>query len=388
MNCTDEVINCAATLSFARWSVADRTRGEKLMSRILFIGENWYGSNARSCAEGLRRLGHNVFDIDEQSFFPQVTMLTSRIVSRLLSSRLVKEFNHAVLRATETFQPDMTIAFKGTYLYSSTLQALHNRGIPLYNYFPDTSAFAHGKWLPGALKEYDCIFYTKRSWYSDFARQIPLKAGHFLPHGYDPSLHRPVQLDARDIADYGCDVSFIATHSRYKEGFLEELIHLRPSLNLCIWGNGWINRCESAPLRKFIKGFALTGDAYSRGIQAAQINLAIMSGPVMGASSKDLTTSRTYLIPAIGGFMLHERNSEVLNLYEEGKEIACFDSAKELAEKIEYYLAHPQEREAVSQGGRKRCVPAYSYDNRMAEILRWHFEHRANRNLQTAANGS
>ena len=73
--------------------------------------------------------------------------------------------------------------------------------------------------------------------------------------------------------------------------------------------------------------------------------------------------------------MLHERNSEVLDLYKENEEIACFDSAEELADKIDYYLAHPEERESIGRAGHARCVPAYSYDNRMAEILRWHYEH-------------
>ena len=72
--------------------------------------------------------------------------------------------------------------------------------------------------------------------------------------------------------------------------------------------------------------------------------------------------------------MLHERNFEVLELYREGEEIECFDSAEELAEKIEYYLADPAEREQIARAGYARCVPAYSYDNRMAELLRWHRE--------------
>ena len=42
-----------------------------------------------------------------------------------------------------------------------TLRQLRERGIILYNYYPDTSAFAHGALLPQALPEYDCIFDTK-----------------------------------------------------------------------------------------------------------------------------------------------------------------------------------------------------------------------------------
>lgn len=341
------------------------------MLRILFTGENWYGSNARSCAEALRRLGHDVFDIDQQRFFPQVNMFTSKVIRRLLWFRMVEEFNNHILREAENFQPDVFIAFKGNYIYAKTLNELASMGIPLYNYFPDTSAFSHGKWLAKSLPEYDCVFYTKPFWFKDVTRLIPLKAGCFLPHGYDPLLHHPVELDAKDTAEYSCDVSFIAVHSLYKEEFLAKLAILRPNLNLCIWGNGWKTRCSSVNLQRNIKGYALHGASYTRGIQAARINLALMNGPALGASSSDQTTSRTYAIPASGGFMLHQRNPEVLKLYNEGEEIACFDSVEEIAEKIDFYLTHPEEREKISQSGHARCVPTYSYDNRMAELLRW-----------------
>lgn len=342
------------------------------MLRILFIGENWYGSNARSCAESLRRLGCDVLDIDGQTFFPKVTMLTSRIAARLLSFRLAEEFNRAILRAADMFHPEIFIAFKGNNISARTLRSLSSRGIPLYNYFPDTSAFTHGGSLPLSLPEYDCVFYTKPFWFKDVTKAIKLKAGYFLPHGYDKELHRPIQLLPKDIEEYGCDVSLIAYHTWHKEEVLKGLIKLRPDLDLRIWGEGWTKRCKSSELRRCIAGYPLFGESYVRGVLASRINLAIMSGQVTGASSGDLTTSRTYLIPASGGFMVHERNSEVLDLYREGVEIACFGSSEELAEQIDYYLGHSAEREEVARAGHARCVPAYSYDNRMAELLRWH----------------
>jgi spore maturation protein CgeB len=352
------------------------------MLRILFSGENWYGSNARSCSEALRRLGCNVLDIDGQTFIPQVSQLTSRAVRKLLWFRLVDEFNQHILSMAESFRADVFVAFKGNYIQPDTLKSLSDRGIPLYNYFPDTSAFNHGEWLPRSLPQYDCVFYTKPFWYADVIRQIELKAGVFLPHGYDPQLHRRLELDARDLVDYGCDVSFIATHSRYKERILDGLIRLRPNLDLRIWGGGWTSRIRSRELRKHVQGFQLLGELYSRAIQAARINLAIMNGPVSGATSGDLTTSRTYTIPAAGGFMLHERNAEVLELYDENKEIVCFDSVDELAEKIDYYLVQTLERKNIARAGHARCVPTYSYDNRMAEMLRWHSERRSIENPQ------
>ena len=278
------------------------------MLRILFSGENWYGSNARSCSEALRRLGFEVFDIDDQTFIPQVSQFTSRAVRKLLWFRLVDEFNDHILSMAESFRPDMFVAFKGNYIQAGTLKSLSSKGIPLYNFFPDTSAFAHGTWLPKSLPEYDCVFYTKPFWYADVTRQIKLKDAFFLPHGYDPQLHRKVELDARDISDYSCDVSFIATATRHKEKILQRLIAIRPNLNLCIWGNGWTKRRVSAEWRRYVKGIPLLGERYVRAIQAARINLAIMSGRVKGSSSGDLTTSRTYTIPSFG--RLHVARTE------------------------------------------------------------------------------
>ena len=344
------------------------------MPRILFLGPNSLGSAGRSCSEGLRRLGCDVLDVDEETFIPQASRFTSRIGRRLLRFRMVREYNDQILRAAQVFHPDILLAIKGNYLLPDTLRNIGSMKVGLYNYYPDTSAFTHGKWIPRTLSEYDCVFYTKPFWRQDVTRAIKLKDAYFLPHGYDPALHRPLRLGPRDIEDFACDVSFIAFHTGYKEEILSRLIGLRPTLNLSIWGAGWRQRCRAPQLQRCIRGFHLPGESYSRGIQAARINLGIMAGIVEGASSGDKTTMRTYSIPACGGFMLHERNDEVLELYEEGREIACFASVEELAEKIDYYLAHPEERARIAAAGRARCVPAYSYDNRMAEILRWHSE--------------
>lgn len=340
--------------------------------RVLFLGENWYGSCARACCYALRRLGCDVMDIDVQTIFPQLRRLSSRAVRRLFKGRFVREYNELILGAASSCEPDVVLAFKGQYVKAQTLRSLRERGVRLYNYYPDTSAFAHDRELEESLPGYDCVFYTKRFWDRDVRGRIGLRHAEFLPHGYDSEVHYPVELDARDVRQYGHDVIVIATHTRHKEDLLDGLVALMPAVHLRIWGGLWRENCRSSRLGGYIEGTTLVGTGYARALRAARINIAVMSGIVRGASQGDETTTRTYEIPACGGFMLHERTEEVLGLFEEGKEIACFGSVQELAEKIEQYLAHPDERQAIARRGHARCVPAYSYDNRMAEIVRWH----------------
>jgi spore maturation protein CgeB len=83
-----------------------------------------------------------------------------------------------------------------------------------------------------------------------------------------------------------------------------------------------------------------------------------------------LTTSRTFEIPACGGFMLHERTDEVLNFFEEGAEIACFSDEVELVDKVRYYLTHESEREKMRRAAHERCVCHYSVDGLAAFIIR------------------
>jgi len=354
-------------------------RGLIVGLRVLFLGENWYGSCARACCYSLRRLGCDVQDVDAQTFLPQVHRLSSRLIVRAIKSVLVREYNEAIIKRATDFAPDLLLAFKGSFVLPETLQMLRGKGIHLCNYYPDTSAFSHGPILPKSLPEYDHIFYTKRFWARDVQKALRLRELVFLPHGYDPEIHRPLELTFRDLRDYAHDCVVIATFTPAKEELLMELLRLRPSLELRIWGNQWRERCSAPELQKHIMGAALDGQSYAKALRAARINLATLSGKVIGSSQGDETTTRTYEIPACGGFMLHERTAELRDLFVEGEEVACFGSIDELAEKVDFYLAHPEERERIAAAGHRRCVPAYSYDARMRQLIDFHLGRSSSR---------
>jgi hypothetical protein len=243
--------------------------------------------------------------------------------------------------------------------------------IKSYNYYPDPSLFVYGSVFTDSLSEYDCLFYTKQHWTGElFLKQLRNSA--FVPHGYDPEIHRPVKLTSSEQREYGNDVTVVAIHTEHKEKVLDELMSRLPSLNLAIWGNLWREHCRSPRLFPYVKGYAVTGLGYASAICGAKINLAIMGSH--RADLRDQTTMRTYEIPACQGFMLHERSSELLQLYRENEEVACFESPEELSAKIRFYLSDATAREAIASAGFRRCVPSYSYDNRMAAILAWHLK--------------
>jgi len=346
---------------------------KSVIYRVLFEGERWLGSDAGACLRALRNLGHDVMDLDINNSFPPWKSLSLRLACRLIFPLIVQEHNRNLLFLAREFKPDIFLGFKGTYILPETLLAMKNLGIALFNYYPDVSAFTHpADTLPRALQTYDCVFSTKSFLAEDLAEHgYPLRHCEFLPHGYDPEAHHPVAVEPEEKAYYGAEVTFIGSYLPGKTKLLIELKRLLPDLDLAIWGDRWHNT-DAPELLPHIRGRGLLGIEYMKAICASQIMLGLLSEQQKGSSRGDQVTSRSFNIPACKAFMLHQRTDEVRQYYEEGREIECYDSAEELADKVRYYLAHPQERKAVAEAGYRRCVPAYSQENRLREIFAWH----------------
>lgn len=309
---------------------------------------------------------------------PHGSRIATKVILRLARNFLRKEYNTKILSAARRFSPDLLLTVKGVMVDRATLRELRNQGLPLYQYYPDNSLFAHWSVDPGSMEEYDCCFFTKKFLAADAARTLTLRDAVYLPHGYDPEIHRTPFLSEADKRVYAAEVAVIAVHTQGKEEFLDRLLQARPDLPLKIWGSGWTERCRSERVKAKAVGAPLFGQAYVKALAAAKINLALLSERANGASQADLTTTRTFEIPACGGFMLHQRTPDVLEFYNEGSEIECFESPEEALKKIEYYLARPTEREAIARQGHARAVPGYSYDERMRVIMDYHTAHNRN----------
>src|SRR5665213_280349 len=102
------------------------------------------------------------------------------------------------------------------------------------------------------------------------------------------------------------------------------------------------------------------------------ICLGLLSEVRSGASSGDLITARTFQIPACGTFMLHERNAEVSQYFEEDREVVFFSTVEEMAAKIVHYLRNREERELIAGAALERSQrDDYSIDGRLKSVIAW-----------------
>lgn len=79
---------------------------------------------------------------------------------------------------------------------------------------------------------------------------------------------------------------------------------------------------------------------------------------------------RVFDCPAAGGFLLTDRREQLHELFDADTELALYDGAGEVAERVRWYLRNPEEREVVTARARCRILNEHTYDHRLRALLR------------------
>lgn len=337
--------------------------------RILAIGPLWRGSNAGGLFRALSRLGCLLEVVDEFYFISlQTKTKTTKALERIIRPLQEAEFNHAIKKKISLFTPDIVLVYKGAFVRPETLVFAKQNNCKLALFYPDVSMTFHGANIPKSIPHYDLVFTTKTFGIKDLESKFGVKNACFIPHGFDPEIHRKLPVSDKDKNKFACDVSFIGTWSPKKELWLSVLKQKCPEINLKIWGEQW-NKSNTAALKPSIQYTGILGDLYAIAIQCSTINLGILSERVAGASSGDLITSRTFHIPGSSGFLLHERNEESVLYFKENEEAGFFSDAEEMATLVKYFLSNDALREQIKDAGYKRALKDHSLDERAKTVL-------------------
>ena len=98
--------------------------------------------------------------------------------------------------------------------------------------------------------------------------------------------------------------------------------------------------------------------------QASKINLDITR-----IYALDGFSDRVFNILWSGGFLMMNRTETIDQSFDVGKELVVFDTADEMKQMAEYYLAHEQERLDIAQQGHARVVADHTVESRVKFML-------------------
>ena len=274
------------------------------------------------------------------------------------------DLNRALAARAIRFRPDLVVILMGFHIAPEVLAAIRcQTGAVLVNYATD-DPFNRRLGTPELIQsipQYDLFASTKRAIKADLvgagARDV-----RYFRFGYKPTVHYPEPpATASERERFDAEVAFVGEGDADRRPFFEALIEAIPHLRLALYGGLWN---QDRRLRKYFRG-SVRGRDYRMALGGARIVVNLVR-----RENRDDHVMRTFEAPACGAFVLHERTESHLEIFEEGREAAFFDSREELVDKVRYYLAHDRERERIRQAGHIRTVTeGHSYGHRLQEII-------------------
>lgn len=342
--------------------------------KILFVGESWSGSCARSTKEALARLPSiEIDELAEDAFALRGRSLGLRLINRLTWPLRRWEFNREVLEKIRYGRPDFLMVYKGRLVYDDLLTTVSTLGVKTVNIYPDYSPHDYGTAHQKAVGHYDLVISTKpyhpELWSTMYNYQNRCV---FVAQGYDPKLH----LVPDPPTDCPYDVVMIATY-REEYGRLMREFSLALGgikLKVAIGGYGWDAMKGQLPEEWFMPG-PLHGRSYISFLRTGKICIAPLNRNVVIHGRRqpgDVDTTRSYELAAAHCFFVHQRSDFILEQYE-AAEVPMFDDGAELAAQVLHYLAEPAERARIALAAHQRAVPEFSTNARagtIAQILR------------------
>jgi spore maturation protein CgeB len=216
----------------------------------------------------------------------------------------------------------------------------------------------------------------------------------------NPAVYRPYHLPKE------FDVTFVGQAYGDRPAYIGYL--LARGIDARVWGFGWRNYSPEARaartgrLRRMVRtlrekvfprpveggdaggfgpvkelpssilGGILSDDDMIRMYSRSRINLGFSScGNTHEGAKRILQVRlRDFEVPMSGGFYMVEYMEELEEFFDIGREIVCYTSPSDLAEKIEYYLRHESEREAIATAGFERCRRDHTWQRRFQAAFR------------------
>jgi len=136
-------------------------------------------------------------------------------------------------------------------------------------------------------------------------------------------------------------------------------------------GRRWKDRREDRMLAGQTHG--ILEDAEMVGIFASSsINLGfatVYQDAKAGGKEMYHLRLRDFEVPMAGGFYLTRYTEELEQYFVIGREIECYRNERELVEKCQYYLAHPEQRELIRRAGQRRSLADHTWERRFTQLF-------------------
>jgi len=328
--------------------------------RILHIGSYAPNGTPLHRAAAMRRLRHDVTDLDIDPLLGRPSRIVAALRIRLLVGPVVSALNRRILSVAREKPFDLIWCDKPIWIRPATVRALRATGAAVISYMPDNPYGPRGD--PGWR-----LFLKSVPHYSAHVVVNPAGMPHYrsagaervllMPVPYEPTVHFPPP-EGWDDSKRDVDVSFVGSPYGRRADFLRALWR-DEGIAVRVWGEPgmWRRVFDAEEMARFHAGSAVYNDDYRKIIWRSRINLGFVTH-----ANLDTFAQRWFEISGSAGFLLAERTDDGLRTFDSGREAAFFDGVAECAAQIRRYLPDAASRAAIARAGHARAV-ASGYDN-------------------------
>ena len=207
------------------------------------------------------------------------------------------------------------------------------------------------------LKGYDLIL-TSFPHFVPRLRAVGV-ASEYFRIGFDTRVLEKLGEVPKDV-----DASFVGGISRHHGKAIPVLEYLARNTPIQFFGYGADSLDADSPIRARHHGEVWGLDMY-RALARSRITL----NRHINVAENNANNMRLYEATGVGALLLTDRKDNLGDLFEIGKEVVAYSSAEEAAELIRYYLAHPDEAQAIARAGQARTLREHTYRHRMEELI-------------------
>ncbi|MEY4669778.1 MAG: hypothetical protein RL518_2477 [Pseudomonadota bacterium] len=318
--------------------------------------------------QALQRMGQRVRGIDVSGFNDGFMILDKFVKSELrqkvMRSHYVDFVSEVLLETLHEKPIDILICMAQAPISAKALNELRSKGVITVLWFvEDYLRFTYWREM---AKHYDFVFTIQKGDCIEKIKAAGAGEVHYLPTACDPFFHAPLQLSPEDKERWGSPISFVGAGYHNRVQTFASL----GNAPFKIWGSEWP---LVKPFDRLVQDEArrIKPEEYIKIFNATEVNLNLHSSSERGGvdPTGDFVNPRTFELAACGAFQLCDDRQLLPELFEVGKEIITFSSREDMLEKIQYYLAHPEERKVVCERARARVLKDHSYARRMEQML-------------------
>jgi len=331
---------------------------------VLIVGEkNWHGRWVESTYEAFQKISNaDIFFYKKESrnvflrgcnFLRRKNKLLDKLYSRIF------DYKSKLIQLLKNNKYDLVFVLKGGDIQEEALVEIKKYVPTLANWWVDDPFNKDAN--PNLYKHYD-YFFVFDSYYIPKIQKLGVKNVYWLPCAFNPASYFPGEKNPKYITD----LAFVASYFSPRE---ELFLHLKnKQLDISIWGPGW----DKAPLQKFfqlypnsLKGTNLPNSEAASLYRSAKICLNLNHNH----SKIDGINQRMLEIIASGGFQICDFREGFTGIFEDKKEIVYFKKPEEIAELVDYYLKHENERISIVEKGMEKVHREHSFEARAKEVL-------------------